>query len=104
MLAYSHRIARRLLSSKHGFSWRQDCDQKTPLHHAIENGHSGIISLLLSAPETDLTARDRLGRAPFTLAMTMKNNKAAQAILGREPGVAEQVRWRAGLFRVVCWL
>ncbi|XP_043244281.1 rabankyrin-5-like [Amphibalanus amphitrite] len=68
----------------------RDCDQKTPLHHAIENGHTGIITLLLSAPETDLTARDRLGRAPFTLAMTMKNNKAAQAILGREPGVAEQ--------------
>ena len=26
---------------------RQDADGKTALHHAIENGHSGIINLLL---------------------------------------------------------
>ncbi|XP_042239177.1 rabankyrin-5-like isoform X2 [Homarus americanus] len=68
----------------------KDCENKTPLHHAIENAHTTIISLLLSHPSLDLTLRDKSGITPFAAAMLRKNNKAAQAILSREPKAAEQ--------------
>jgi len=41
----------------------------------------------------NLNIRDRLGFTPFAAAMAIKNNKAAQAILDREPTAAEQVRY-----------
>lgn len=69
----------------------KDAENKTPLHHAIENGHNPIISLLLSHPALDLSLRDKSGITPFAAAMSRKNNKAAQAILSREPKAAEQV-------------
>ena len=69
----------------------QDVESKTPLHVAIENQHYTIISLLLSHPALNLNTRDRLGFTPFAAAMAIKNNKAAQAILDREPTAAEQV-------------
>ena len=69
----------------------QDIDGKTPVHVAIENQHPVIISLLLSHPSLDLTLRDKNGLTPFASAMTTRNNKAAQAILNREPTAAEQV-------------
>ncbi|XP_069953382.1 rabankyrin-5, partial [Cherax quadricarinatus] len=68
----------------------KDAENKTPLHHAIENSHTTIISLLLSHPALDLTLRDKSGITPFAAAMLRKNNKAAQAILSREPKAAEQ--------------
>lgn len=52
-----------------------------------------IISLLLAHPGLDLTIRDRAGLTPFAAAMTTKNNKAAQAIMNREPNAAEQVEF-----------
>ena len=70
----------------------QDVDGKTPVHIAIENQHTVIISLLLSHPNLDLTMRDKNGLTPFAAAMTTRNNKAAQSILNREPKAAEQVR------------
>ena len=30
--------------------FRQDSEKKTVLHHAIENGHNGIINMLLGCP------------------------------------------------------
>lgn len=66
-------------------------DGKTPLHIAIENQHHSIISLLLSHPTLNLTLRDKQGLTPFAAAMITKSNKAAQAILDREPTAAEQV-------------
>ncbi|KAK7076768.1 Ankyrin repeat and FYVE domain-containing protein 1, partial [Halocaridina rubra] len=68
----------------------RDAENKTPLHHAIENCHTTIISLLLSHPALDLSLRDKSGVTPFAAAMSRKNNKAAQAILNREPKAAEQ--------------
>ena len=58
---------------------------------AIMNQHTVIISLLLSHPGLDLTVKDKQGLTPFAAAMRTKNNKAAQAILDREPTAAEQV-------------
>jgi hypothetical protein len=58
---------------------------------AISNQHSVIIQLLISHPNIELSVRDRQGLTPFACAMTYKNNKAAEAILKRESGAAEQV-------------
>ncbi|KAK4878403.1 hypothetical protein RN001_010909 [Aquatica leii] len=67
-----------------------DADRKTPLHVAIENQHSEIISLLLQVPNIDLSLRDKSGLSPFAAALTYRNNKAAKAILERLPSAAEQ--------------
>ncbi|XP_025829118.1 rabankyrin-5, partial [Agrilus planipennis] len=69
----------------------RDVDGKTPLHIAIENQHAAIINLLLCVPNIDLSLRDRKGSSPFATALTVRNNKAAQAILDRFPSAAEQV-------------
>ncbi|KAF2882462.1 hypothetical protein ILUMI_23687 [Ignelater luminosus] len=68
----------------------RDAENKTPLHIAIENQHSGIISLLLCVPNIDLSLRDKTGLSPFATALTFRNNKAAQSILDRLPTAAEQ--------------
>lgn len=62
------------------------------MHVAISNQHSVIIQLLISHPDIHLNVRDRQGLTPFACAMTYKNNRAAEAILKRESGAAEQVR------------
>ena len=64
---------------------------KTPLHIAIENQHQVIIALLMSHPLVKLGLQDRHRVTPFAAAMLTRNNKAAQAILDREPNAAEQV-------------
>ncbi|XP_076210885.1 rabankyrin-5 isoform X1 [Aptenodytes patagonicus] len=69
----------------------QDAEGRTPIHVAISNQHSVIIQLMISHPDIKLNVRDRQGMTPFACAMTYKNNKAAEAILKREPGAAEQV-------------
>ncbi|TSY98082.1 Rabankyrin-5 [Bagarius yarrelli] len=69
----------------------QDAEGRAPIHVAISNQHSVIIQLLISHPDIRLNLRDRQGTTPFACAMTHKNNKAAEAILKREPGAAEQV-------------
>nr|XP_056721279.1 rabankyrin-5 [Euleptes europaea] len=69
----------------------QDAEGRTPIHVAIINQHAVIIQLLISHPDIHLNMRDRQGMTPFACAMTYKNNKAAEAILKREPGAAEQM-------------
>ncbi|MEQ2176103.1 hypothetical protein GOODEAATRI_024633, partial [Goodea atripinnis] len=69
----------------------QDAEGRAPIHAAISNQHNVIIQLLISHPDIRLNLRDRQGMTPFACAMTHKNNKAADAILKREPGAAEQV-------------
>ncbi|XP_055862003.1 rabankyrin-5-like [Biomphalaria glabrata] len=69
----------------------QDAEGKTPVHIAIDNQFPVVISLLLSHPGLDLTTRDKKNNTPFAAAMIKKDNKAAQAILSREPTAAEQV-------------
>ncbi|XP_048092836.1 LOW QUALITY PROTEIN: rabankyrin-5 [Alosa alosa] len=69
----------------------QDAEGRAPIHVAISNQHAVIIQLLISHPDIRLNLRDRQGMTPFACAMTHKNNKAAEAILKREPGAAEQV-------------
>ncbi|XP_072754807.1 rabankyrin-5 [Anoplolepis gracilipes] len=68
----------------------RDAEGKTPVHVAIQNQHSQIISLLLCHPNIDLNKRDKRGLTPFATALTVRNNKAAQAILERLPKAAEQ--------------
>ena len=47
----------------------------------------------MSHPSIDLSIRDNRGFTVFSIAMTTSNNKAAQAILNREPTAAEQVSY-----------
>ncbi|XP_023334642.1 rabankyrin-5 [Eurytemora carolleeae] len=68
---------------------KQDAEGKTVLHHAIENGQSGIINMVLGCPGINLSCRDKAGLSPFACAMTFKNNSAARVILELEPGAAE---------------
>ncbi|KAM7311320.1 rabankyrin-5 [Ixodes scapularis] len=68
----------------------QDSEGKTPLHVAITNQNSVIISLLLGHPSMNLSLRDKQGLTPFAVAMTTRNNRAAETIIAREPTAAEQ--------------
>lgn len=68
----------------------QDLEGKTALMIAIVNQHSKIISLLLDCKEIDLSLRDNFGNTAFSLCVKYKNNKAAIAILKKEPNVAEK--------------
>ncbi|XP_029654379.2 rabankyrin-5, partial [Octopus sinensis] len=68
----------------------QDAEGNCPLHIAIQNQHAVIISLLLAHPNLNLSLKNKQGLSPFAVAMTTKDNKAAQAILNREPTAAEQ--------------
>ncbi|XP_043269006.1 rabankyrin-5 isoform X2 [Venturia canescens] len=68
----------------------RDADGKTPIHIAVQNQHTQIISLLLCHPNIDLSLRDKKGMSPFATALTVRNNKAAEAILERLPTAAEQ--------------
>ncbi|KAM4547489.1 rabankyrin-5-like [Fundulus diaphanus] len=69
----------------------QDSEGRAPIHAAIGNQHNIIIQLLISHPDIRLNVHDRQGMTPFACAMTHKNTKAAEAVLKREPGAAEQV-------------
>ncbi|KAG8035383.1 hypothetical protein G9C98_006829 [Cotesia typhae] len=68
----------------------RDAEGKTPIHIAIQNQHAEIIALLLCHPSLDLSLRDKKGLSPFATALTVRNNKAAQAILEKLPSAAEQ--------------
>lgn len=75
-----------------------DFENKTPLHHAIQNQHDEIITILLFHPSIDLKIRDKLANTPFATALTVRNNKAAQNILERMPNAAEQMDQRGRNF------
>lgn len=68
----------------------RDAEGKTPVHIAIQNQHTQIISLLLCHPNINLSIRDKKGQSPFATALNVRNNKAAEAILSRLPTAAEQ--------------
>jgi ankyrin repeat protein len=69
----------------------QDAEANTPLHIAIINQHMTIINLLISAPNLDLSIRNKQNQTPFACSMVAKNNEAAKLIIKREPRAAEQV-------------
>lgn len=56
-----------------------DCDNKSPLHVAIENQHDEIISILLCHPAIDLKIRDKSGSTAFATALTVRNHKAVSS-------------------------
>lgn len=68
----------------------QDAEGRTPLHIAIAEQHNLIIQLLLSNPFIKFDKKDKYGQTVFATAMSMKNNKAAEAILERDPTSAEK--------------
>ena len=70
----------------------RDDEGKTPLHTAIEQHQAGLVQLLLRQPAVDLYAVDKTQKTPFATALLVKNNKAAAAVLEKDPSVAEQVK------------
>lgn len=56
------------------------------------NQNVAIIETLVKHPETDLKIRNNSSQTPFAIALLKKNNKAASAILSRDPKAAEQVK------------
>lgn len=75
-----------------------DCDNKTPLHVAIQNQHEEIIVMLLQHPSIDLKVRDKSGNTPFAAALSVRNHKAAERILEKMPNAAEQMDSRGRNF------
>ena len=68
-----------------------DSDGRSPVHVAVYNHQEAILRRLLQTPNVSLSLRDRRSLTPFATAMSAKNNKAAHAILERQPTVAHQV-------------
>ncbi|KAG5674000.1 hypothetical protein PVAND_003993 [Polypedilum vanderplanki] len=73
-------------------------ENKTPLHHAIQNQHESIIAILLRHPNIDMKIRDKQGNTAFATALTVRNHKAAEKILDRWPTCAEQIDSRGRNF------
>lgn len=69
----------------------QDAEGRCALHIAIANKSEIIMRLLLSHPQLKLQLRNKYGQTPFAIALEKRENKAAQAILDREPSAAEKV-------------
>jgi ankyrin repeat protein len=69
----------------------QDSEGRCALHIAIANKCEIIMRLLLSHPQLKLQLRNKYGQTPFAIALEKRENKAAQAILDREPSAAEKV-------------
>ncbi|ESO10242.1 hypothetical protein HELRODRAFT_168132 [Helobdella robusta] len=68
----------------------KDSEGDTPLHIGIRNQHHDVIFLLLSHPVLNLRVRNKKNQTPFSVAVATRNKKAAQAIMNRDPSVAEQ--------------
>ncbi|KAJ9594561.1 hypothetical protein L9F63_027456 [Diploptera punctata] len=59
----------------------RDAEGKTPLHVAIQNQHSSIITLLLCHPGIDLTIRDKSGLTPFATALTYRKQQGSSGYI-----------------------
>jgi ankyrin repeat protein len=46
----------------------KDSYSRTPLSYAAENGHEGIVKLLLATDKVDIDAKDGLGQTPLLYA------------------------------------
>lgn len=53
----------------------QSNSKKTPLHQAVINSNTQVISLLLSHPLTDATLKDSDGLTPFDIAKKSGNSE-----------------------------
>lgn len=63
-----------LISKKAALNAKDDKD-RTSLHHAIENKHSGVVELLLLGNTETLFEVDRAGRTPLSIAMMTEDAK-----------------------------
>ena len=63
---------------------QQDCIGSTPLAWATENGHEGVVKLLLGREDIDLNRRDKYGRTPLGYAAIKGHEGVVKLLLGRE--------------------
>ncbi len=61
------------------------------MHLAVKEQDITIVKVLLSASNVSLSIRDKFGQTPLSLALQMKCNKAAEAIVERDALAAVQV-------------
>ena len=63
---------------------------KKALHVAIVYEHKEIIEMLINHKEINLRLQNYDGLTPFACSLRVKNTKAAEHILEKEPTTAEQ--------------
>ena len=56
----------------------------TPLLWAAENGHGGVVKLLLGREDVNSDAHDEAGQTPLLLASWNGNDVVAKLLLGRK--------------------
>ena len=65
-------------------------EPKKALHVAIVYEHKEIIEMLINHKEINLRLQNYDGLTPFACSLRVKNTKAAEHILEKEPTTAEQ--------------
>lgn len=65
-------------------------NRKKALHVAIVYEHKEIIEMLINHKEINLRLQNYDGLTPFACSLRVKNTKAAEHILEKEPTTAEQ--------------
>jgi len=69
---------------------KQNESGETALHVAIIHEHKEIIEMLINHRDINLRLQNDQGLTPFAAALRVKNTKAAERILDKEPTTAEQ--------------
>ena len=69
---------------------KQNASSETALHLAIIHEHKEIIEMLINHRDINLRLQNDQGLTPFAAALRVKNTKAAERILDKEPTTAEQ--------------
>ena len=79
---------KKIISKSRIFS--QWLNQRKALHVAIVYEHKEIIEMLINHKEINLRLQNYDGLTPFACSLRVKNTKAAEHILEKEPTTAEQ--------------
>ncbi|SJL14339.1 uncharacterized protein ARMOST_17795 [Armillaria ostoyae] len=74
---------------------RSPLTKRTPLFYAAELGHANIVEMLLQTGRVDVNSKDCDGCTAFMIAVSHKNRKAAEILLGH-PGIDVKIKDERG--------